>query len=146
MVVLLVEDDTALRNLAAFYLQEEQFYVLQARDGAEALHIARTHSRIDLLLTDVEMGDGFNGIELASRLLTERPSLPALIMSGLPDSERAAAQNGFLFLAKPFTTSHLRQRVRECLASTIRVQGESATVTRKPSGDLQRAHGQASKG
>jgi CheY-like chemotaxis protein len=96
MVVLLVEDDAALRTLAALYLQEEHFDVLQACNGPEALRIARTHSRIDLLLTDVEMGGGFNGIELASRLLAERPNLPALIMSGLPDSERAAAQKGFV--------------------------------------------------
>jgi DNA-binding response OmpR family regulator len=117
MIVLLAEDDTAVRTLAAIFLQEEQFSVLQASDGDEALRVARSHESIDLLLTDVEMGDGLNGIELGSRLLAERPGLPVLVMSGFPDSEIMAAEKGMPFLAKPFTPTSLRQRVREVLAS-----------------------------
>jgi len=117
MVVLLVEDDAAVRTFAAASLQEEHFYVLQASDGDEALQVARSHESIDLLLTDVEMGDGLNGIELGSRILAERPGLPVLVMSGFPDAESMAAEKGMPFLAKPFTPASLRQRIREVLAS-----------------------------
>jgi DNA-binding response OmpR family regulator len=117
MIVLLVDDDSALRTLAAIFLQEEHFSVLQASDGDEALRVARSHESIDLLLTDVEIGDGLNGIELGSRLLAERPGLPVLVMSGFPDSEIMAAEKGMPFLSKPFTPTSLRQRVREVLAS-----------------------------
>jgi CheY-like chemotaxis protein len=104
MVVLLVEDDAAVRTFAAASLQEEHFYVLQASDGDEALRVARSHESIDLLLTDVEMGDGLNGIELGSRILAERPGLPVLVMSGFPDAESMAAEKGMPFLAKPVHT------------------------------------------
>jgi DNA-binding NtrC family response regulator len=119
MVVLLVEDNAALRTLAAISLKADHFCVLEARNGADALRVARSHSRIDLLLTDVEMGEGCDGIELASKLIAERPGLPVLVMSGLPESQGAAAQKGFPFMAKPFTTCHLRKRVGETLASKI---------------------------
>ena len=127
MVVLLVEDDTALRTLAALQLVKERFHVLQACNSADALRVARSHSRIDLLLTDVEMGEGFNGIELASRLLEERHNLPVVVMSGLPESKDAAARKGFRFLPKPFTSNRLRQVVGETLASRIPVQSAKAT-------------------
>jgi CheY-like chemotaxis protein len=119
MIVLLVDDDSALRTLAAISLQEEQCNVLQASNGEEALQVARSHQNIDLLLTDVEMGEGLNGIELGSRILEERPGLPVLVMSGFPDSEIMAAEKGMPFLAKPFTPTSLRQRVREVLASKV---------------------------
>lgn len=125
MVVLLVEDNTALRTLTALWLKYEHLCVLEARDSAEALVVARHHSKIDLLLTDVEMGEGCDGIELASRLVLERPGLSALIMSGFADNQGAAAQKGFPFLAKPFTTSSLRQRVREALAQHLSAQSKT---------------------
>ena len=115
MIVLLVEDDTAVRTLAAVLLQKEHFYVLQACDSDEALRVARTHQNIDLLLSDVEMGDGLNGFELGSRILEERPGLPVLVMSGSPESESKAAGKGIPFLAKPLTPDTLRQRIREVL-------------------------------
>jgi two-component system, response regulator PdtaR len=117
MVVLIAEDDTAVRTLAAFCLQEEHLSVLQACDGDAALRLARSHDNIDLLLTDVEMGDGLNGIELGLRILAERPGVLVLIMSGFPDNEHVAAENGMPFLAKPFTPDSLRERVRELMAS-----------------------------
>ena len=117
MIVLLVEDDSAVRTLAAASLQEEHFSVLQASNGEEALRVARSQDNIDLLLTDFEMGHGLNGVELGSRILTERPGLPVLVMSGFPDIESMAAEKGMPFLAKPFTSASLRQRVREMLAS-----------------------------
>jgi DNA-binding response OmpR family regulator len=134
MVVLLVDDDTAVRTLAAASLQEEHFYVLQASDSDEALRVARSHESIDLLLTDVEMGDGLNGFELGSRIMAERPGLPVLVMSGFPDAESMAAVKGMPFLAKPFTPAGLRQRVREVLACKIPPQSETRTEFLKDDG------------
>jgi DNA-binding response OmpR family regulator len=125
MVVLIAEDDTAVRTLAAFCLQEEHFSVLQACDGEEALRLARSHDNLDLLLTDVEMGDGLNGIELGLRILAERPGVLVLVMSGFPDNEHVAAKNGMPFFAKPFTPNGLRERVREVMACKIPPQSEA---------------------
>jgi DNA-binding response OmpR family regulator len=125
MVVLLAEDDRALRTFAANLLREEQFCVLEACDGDEALRVALTHDNIDLLLADVEMGEGMSGIELGSRILGVRPGLPVLVMSGFSDNESRAAEKGMPFLAKPFTLASLRQRVREVLAPTKSETGVS---------------------
>ncbi|HLO07462.1 MAG TPA: response regulator [Terriglobales bacterium] len=126
-----------MRSLAVLFLEEEQFCVLQACNGDEALRIARTQDRIDLLLTDVEMGDSPDGIDVASVILAERPGLSVLVMSGFPDSERKALEKGFAFVAKPFTGTSLRQRVREILASKLPPQSETRANLR--TGDKSRA-------
>src|SRR5262245_9405560 len=102
MIVLLVEDDSSVRAVAALLLREAHFNVLQASNGEEALLISRSHDDINLLLTDVELGEGMDGIELTSRMLAERPGLPVLVMSGFADNQRIAADEGIPFLAKPF--------------------------------------------
>ena len=116
MIVLLVEDDSSVRAVAELLLREAHFNVLQARNGEEALLISRSHDDINLMLTDVELGEGMDGIELRSQMLAERPGLPVLVMSGFADNERIAADEGIPFLAKPFTYASLTQRIRETLA------------------------------
>ncbi len=123
MVVLLVEDDDAVRTLVAALLEKDDFSVLQACNGEEALKLARTHAQIDLVLTDVEMGKGLNGFELVSRIRAGHLGLPILVMSGFPDNEGVAAENGIPFLRKPFTPTTLRKRIQE-MAIKIPAQSE----------------------
>jgi CheY-like chemotaxis protein len=117
-ILLLVEDEAALRMLAATVLRDDHFCVLEAYNAEEALKVASSQKPIHLLLTDVEMGAGLNGIELASRMVTDRPGLRVLVMSGFAANQSTAEKAGFPFLAKPFTPATLRQRVQEVLAST----------------------------
>ncbi len=130
-VLLIVEDNGAVRALAAAALGEKHFSILQACDAAEALKLIGPHGRIDFLLTDVDLGAGPNGIELASRVVTEHPGVRVLLMSGLGESEDAAAREGFPFLAKPFTPASLSQRVEEVLATPaeIRLAARSAQAS-----------------
>ena len=69
---------------------------------------------IDLLITDLAM-PGMNGIELAKRLVGNRPGLPVLVMSGFTDETLAVEGAPIPLLAKPFTPRELRQRVAEIL-------------------------------
>ncbi|MSR36094.1 MAG: response regulator [Gemmatimonadetes bacterium] len=72
-VILVVDDDAAVRQVAARVLQRVGYQVLQAGEGTEALNVARAYpGRLDLLLTDVVM-PGMNGRELGERLSQERP-------------------------------------------------------------------------
>src|ERR1051325_346253 len=128
MVILLAEDDTSVRTLAALILKEEHFCVLQACNGEEALHLLHTDNEVDLLLTDIEMGDGINGLELRSRVLTELPGLPILVMSGFADNKSIAETRDIPFLAKPFTIASLTQRIREMLVSRIDPKAERRTL------------------
>ena len=89
--VLLVEDDSVVRNFIVASLERENLIVLAACDGAEALEIFRTRLKVDLLLTDVQLETGMSGIELAERIIEERPGTKVLVMSGYPDREIEAA-------------------------------------------------------
>ena len=119
-VILVVDDDPAVRQVAARVLQRAGYRVLQAGEGAEALDVARGYpGRLDLLLTDVVM-PGMNGRELGERLAEERPDTRMLYMSAYTEDEvilrgvRVAEVN---FLYKPFSLEGLTQAVRQILES-----------------------------
>jgi two-component system cell cycle sensor histidine kinase/response regulator CckA len=116
--ILLVEDQGDVRDYVRDVLEAQGYTVLLAKEGAEALEIARTHAgRIHLLLTDVVM-PGMSGRELAERLVGARPDVAVLYMSGYPD--RAVVDHGILgpgvtFLQKPVATDALARKVREVM-------------------------------
>jgi PAS domain S-box-containing protein len=115
--ILLVDDQEALRRIAARVLREAGYEVLEAGDGAEAIATAGAHrGRIDLVLTDLVM-PGTNGYELAESLRTSRPQAKVLFMSGHPPAtrERYGEAAGQEHLAKPFTPGDLRGAVRRAL-------------------------------
>jgi PAS domain S-box-containing protein len=121
--ILLVEDESNVRQLTRQYLENQGYTVLEAAEGAAAIEISNAHpGPIHLLLTDVIM-PGMNGRELARRVSTLRPETKVLYMSGY--TENAIAHNGILeediaLLQKPFTLTTLRTKVREKLSSRFR--------------------------
>jgi PAS domain S-box-containing protein len=116
--VLIVEDEEAVRALAARTLAKAGYTVLEASNGSEALTIlARRGEEIELLVTDVVM-PGLGGQELAERVWDSSPGLPVLFMSGYsPDDviRRGLLHQGAAFLQKPFTPDGLAAQVREVL-------------------------------
>ena len=117
--VLLAEDDDVYRKTVITVLQRGNFLVLPCCNGEEALEISRRTLTIDALVTDVQMGSGMNGFDLAERLLNERPGIAALLMSGFSDAEALAAEKRLPFLAKLFRPAVLIERLREVLASKV---------------------------
>ena len=92
--VLLVEDETAVREMASRVLQEYGYAVIEASDGREALGLLeQSDGRIRLLVTDVVM-PGMNGRELARRAQALSPGLPVLYMSGYTDDEVVRRRHG----------------------------------------------------
>jgi CheY-like chemotaxis protein len=117
--VLLVEDEPAVRALAARMLRRQGYTVLEAANGVEALDLVRRHTGtpIDLLLTDMVMPK-MDGYTLAENLRRDYPSIRVLFMSGYTDN--AVIQNGLIdpklaFIQKPFTPSALARTVRAAL-------------------------------
>jgi CheY-like chemotaxis protein len=117
--VLVVEDEPLVRDLVARTLRRGGFTVLLADNGEGGLQVADScEGAIDLLLTDVIM-PRMSGPELATRLLTQRPDLRVLLVSGYASESldlRGALTAGAEFLQKPFTPSVLLARVRTLLA------------------------------
>ncbi|HEV2692925.1 MAG TPA: ATP-binding protein [Verrucomicrobiae bacterium] len=118
-MILLVEDDSALRLAFRKALIQLGYRVIEAGNGAAALELWKQHhNEIDLLLTDLVMPGGMNGKEFAEKLLAETPQLKVIYMSGYsPDitlSDLHLGQ-GIHFLTKPFDTITLAKTVRSAL-------------------------------
>ncbi|MFO0694064.1 MAG: ATP-binding protein [Polyangiales bacterium] len=121
--VLLVEDESLVRDLAATVLEEAGYEVLVADGPEQALALAADAAqRIDLVVTDVVMPDR-GGPELVEALRAHRPGLGALFVSGysagLP-SARDALPPGARLLPKPFTPQALAEEVQKLVAGSGR--------------------------
>jgi two-component system cell cycle sensor histidine kinase/response regulator CckA len=118
-LVLLVEDDSAVRGLVARALKRHGYRVIEAATGKQALALAETvQEHIDLILSDVVM-PGMQGPELVAQLKVTRPRSRVLYMSGYPADafslEKEGTDSPVEWLRKPFTTGRLLQKVRELL-------------------------------
>jgi signal transduction histidine kinase len=109
--ILVVEDESGIRELIRKILLRERYRVLEAASAEEALTVAQKQS-IDLLITDV-MLPGMHGPELARRMQQTAPRLKTLFISGFTGEETVPA--GARVLAKPFTLGALLERVRAAL-------------------------------
>jgi YesN/AraC family two-component response regulator len=91
--------------------------VLEARDGIEALDVVASHpGRIELLITDLIM-PRMNGAGLTKILLSQRPNLKVLCLTGHPDHSFFPKGETISVLTKPFTPATLGQAVRQVLDS-----------------------------
>jgi CheY-like chemotaxis protein len=118
--VLLVEDEPALLAMTRRILEKLGYSVISATGPTEAIHAAGEYDgTIHLLMTDVVM-PGMNGHELAKRLLTHRPGLKVLFMSGYTAdviAHQGKLAEGVHFIQKPFSTQDLAAHLQETMNS-----------------------------
>ena len=113
--ILLVEDEPQVRALVREYLIGRGYAVVDAPDGVAALEASQAHAGpIHLLLSDVVM-PRLNGIEVARRLLTARPGLRVLFMTGYAPVSPSESVPGAAHVEKPIALEALARRVREVL-------------------------------
>ena len=115
--ILLVEDDSEVREFISETLRELGYSVIEAPEAETALRLLEQHEQIDLLLTDVVL-PGVNGRQLADRVRSKRTSLKVLFMTGY--SRNAIVHQGRLdpgveFIQKPLTQGSLAARIRAVL-------------------------------
>lgn len=119
--VLLVEDETSLRQMFKTMLERSGYSVITASTPSEAFAVANEHAgEIDLLFTDVVMPE-MNGKEMADKLQTMFPTLKVLFMSGY--TANAIAHHGVLddnvnFIQKPFSYNNLTGKVNAVLSES----------------------------
>ncbi len=118
-LVLVVEDEPAVRQLVRRALEAAGLTVLEAENGHQALEaVSMRRERPKLVLTDVIM-PGLNGRELSERLAAAQPGLPVLFMSGYTGDDvlaRSLLPDTAAFIQKPFAPEELVARVRTMLA------------------------------
>jgi two-component system cell cycle sensor histidine kinase/response regulator CckA len=117
-IVLLVEDEEMVREVAKEILEEIGYTVLAAATPQEAVSLCENKDTIiDLLLTDVVM-PGMSGKELKKAVEVIRPGIKVLFMSGYTSNviaHRGVLEKGVHFIQKPFSMKDLAQKVREAI-------------------------------
>jgi len=112
--VLLVDDDSAVREVTASFLHDLGYHVVEAGSGGAALEVLDRQSEIDLMLVDFAM-PGMNGAEVAREVHARRPELPILFVTGYADTEALAAAGDDGILRKPFVEKDLAAKLRSVL-------------------------------
>jgi nitrogen-specific signal transduction histidine kinase/ActR/RegA family two-component response regulator len=117
-VILVVEDNAGMRNLAVRHLENLGYRTIAAADGVSALAIIESGALIDLLFTDVVMPGGLDGRALAAAARRLQPGLKILFTSGFTAAAASASiEDGFgsNLLSKPYRKSDLARRIRTML-------------------------------
>ena len=121
-IILVVEDNAGLRQVAVAHLASLGYKVLQAGEGRAALALLNERPDIELLFTDVILPDGLHGGELARRAQESIPNLKVLFSSGYARNailQQRRLEKGVRLIDKPYRKQDLARRVREALDDTM---------------------------
>ena len=116
-LVLVVEDDSAVAEIAEELLAQLGFRTKIASSGREALELLRRPDGADIVFSDVQM-PGMSGIQLAQEARRLRPGIPILLTSGYTDHVSVAGTMGLKILSKPYRIADLRQALADLLADS----------------------------
>src|ERR1700749_1141286 len=110
-VVLVVDDDTSVLEVIASMLEELGCEVVSARSGPEAIDQLRRDSRIEILITDINMPE-MDGHELTQRAKRINPDLKILQLSG-----RERRRDGYPMIRKPFSLEELNTMMKKTVGA-----------------------------
>jgi CheY-like chemotaxis protein len=118
--VVLVEDETAIRQMIAGVLKDLGYAVIEAEDGPSALKTLEAADGVDLLVTDVGLPGGLNGRQVADAARVRRPNLRVLFITGFSYTSElgrgTALEPGMEIMRKPFTLAGLAAKVNELIS------------------------------
>ena len=121
--ILLVEDDAPVRAVALGFLATLDATVTACASGEEAMAALESGTDFDLLLTDIALGAGMRGTELAAQAQASRPALAVLLVSGfsaeLIDADRMAPLDWEL-LPKPYSRNDLARAIATAISQASR--------------------------
>jgi signal transduction histidine kinase len=114
--ILLVDDDSAVRDVTASILRELGYVVLEVGSGGATLDLLDGQATFDLVLLDFAM-PGMNGLELARQVHAKFPALPILFITGYADKTALQDISETRIIKKPFVGDELPNKVQAALAS-----------------------------
>jgi PAS domain S-box-containing protein len=124
--VLVVDDEEDLLEVAITYLEEMGFTALQAINGASALEVLARRGDIAMMVTDIVMPGGMNGVELAKKALELRPDLKIIYSSGFPAealAERSMPLVDGPLLRKPYQRTDFAAMIHRVMESKYSTPG-----------------------
>lgn len=113
--VLIVEDDSLVRQNVADYLADAGFEVVEAQTGDEALKLLAAHEPVDLVFSDVHMPGRANGNKVGLIAKQLRPGLPVIHASGRPRAPDTPPGAADLFIPKPYSLADVLAAIRHLL-------------------------------
>jgi PAS domain S-box-containing protein len=114
--VLLVEDDAGVRSIARAFLGALGCTVTECANAAAALAALDGPAPLDLLFSDIALGPGPDGTDVARHARAKRPQLPVLLTSGDPRPLAEGASSPWPLLRKPYTRGDLAAAIDAVLA------------------------------
>jgi CheY-like chemotaxis protein len=114
-MILLVDDDGAVREVTCAILRELGYSIVEAGSGAAALELLAQRPSVDLMLVDFAM-PGMNGAEVARLARAVRPTLPVLFVTGYADRAALVGINDTQIVGKPFANDELAAKIKLALA------------------------------
>jgi two-component system, chemotaxis family, chemotaxis protein CheY len=117
--ILVVDDEEAVRKPVSLQLRKAGYEVLEASDGQEVLSLLETGRTpgLKLILLDIRMPH-INGMDLLAHMRPQAPTVPIVILTGLPDMQfaRSLLKHGVVkYLIKPVSKEQLLEAVREAI-------------------------------
>jgi signal transduction histidine kinase/TusA-related sulfurtransferase len=125
-LILLVDDDPAVREIEADCLQHAGYRVLEAASGGRALEIIRARADIEAVVMDFAM-PGMNGVELSKQITAQRPGLPILFVTGFGNLDLLGQVGEERVVQKPFRAEDLVWKIENLFRSPSYRISESVT-------------------
>jgi CheY-like chemotaxis protein len=110
-VVLVVDDEPLLRMVAADYLTDAGFEVVEAGSADEAMRVLEERQDISVLFSDIQMPGTMDGVSLATLVASKWPCIKVLLTSGNISPSARSLPPKVLFLAKPYRVHRLIRHV-----------------------------------
>lgn len=118
MRVLLIDDDTMVREMLAETLAAEDIEVDGLANAEDALVLLGANQVPDVLVTDVDLGAGLTGLDLARIARERHPTVEIVLISGKPlEGNQGFGERRERFLLKPFASDALAEAIREAAAA-----------------------------
>jgi len=124
-IVLIVEDEILVRAAIAEYLRILGYEVVEAADAGEAVAVFASGEPVDVVLCDVDLPGGMDGISLARWISRRHSAPPVLLTSGRGLGCATGGNPDDFFIAKPYRLSELARRLRVILESSNRAGDDS---------------------
>jgi CheY-like chemotaxis protein/two-component sensor histidine kinase len=125
-MVLVVEDNPAVRQVALSTLHSLGFKVMEAETGDEAARLLKMKKDIKLVLSDVRMPGELSGIDLARLIQREQPDIQVLLTTGYFDGEDKLEDLNLLY--KPYRATDLAEKIQSLMRSPQTVEFKTATI------------------
>ena len=116
-VILLVDDDSAVREVTASILRDLGHVVIEVGSGGGALDQLDQNAHIDLVILDFAM-PGMNGMEVARQVRTKCPARPVIFVTGYADTSALGDVDDTQIVRKPFIGNELADKVQTALANS----------------------------